>query len=322
MVLHPRQAAARYRVLRRLGAGGMAEVFLAERSEPGRAPVPVALKRVSSHLRNDAAIVGMLEDEVRLGLLCSHDNLVNTLDVGHSDDGPFAVMEYVEGLDLARLRAAMLASNVRFSRAHAVHMCMAICNGLTYLHTLTDASGAPLGIIHRDVTPPNVLLGVRGEVKLCDFGFAKSKAQRTLTEPGLIKGKFGYLSPEATLGHEVDLRADVFAVGILLWEMLTMTRLFQADTDYETIKLIQAGKIPSARAGNAEVDDVLEEIVTKCLARDPRHRFPSAEALHNALAAYADWQELTCDLGALVEQFADRADRDSDLLDRARGLRS
>jgi eukaryotic-like serine/threonine-protein kinase len=289
---------------RALGAGGMAEVWLAERLDldAGRPPVQVAIKRVSSHLRSDAAIMGMLADEIRLGLLCSHEHLVNTLDAGEGEDGPFAVLEYVEGIDLSRLTAAMVSRGERFTRAHAVLVCMAMCKGLSYLHTLTDASGAAMGVIHRDVTPPNVLLGVHGEVKLCDFGFAKWKSQVTLTEPGLIKGKFGYMSPEAALGHAVDVRADVFAVGIVLWEMLTMTRLFRAETDYETIKLVQSAVIPPLRSRGADVDadGVLQEIVTKALARDPSQRYPTAAALHDALAVYADWQELACDLGGLV----------------------
>ncbi len=289
-----------YRVLHKLAAGGMAEIFLAERIEDGHPPVHVALKRVPSHLRGDATIVGMLSDEIRLGLLCSHPNLVTTLDAGHNDDQPYAVLEYVDGLDLARLRVTMLERGERFTRAQAVHICMEISKGLAYLHVLADASGAPLGVVHRDVTPPNVLLGVDGEVRLCDFGFAKYKSQRTLTEPGLVKGKFSYLSPEAALGQPVDHRADLFGVGIMLWEMLTMSRLFHARTDYETLKLIQKTEIPTLESSG--IDAVLEEIVTKCLARDPVRRYQSAEALHNALAAYADWQELSCDLGRLVIQ--------------------
>jgi serine/threonine-protein kinase len=295
-------SASHYRVLHKLAAGGMAEIFLAERSEAGHAPVQVALKRVPSHLSGDPAIMGMLSDEIRLGLLCSHPNLVTTLDAGHSDNQPYAVLEYVDGLDLARLSVAMLAHGERFTRAQAVQVGLEVCKGLAYLHALVDASGAPLGVVHRDVTPPNLLLSVHGEVMLCDFGLAKYSAQRTLTEPGLIKGKFSYLSPEATLGQPVDLRADLFAMGVVLWEMLSMRRLFLAATDYETLKLIQKTDIPPLASCGGDADDVLEEIVTKCLAREPKQRYQSAGALYNALAAYADWLELRCDLGALVRQ--------------------
>lgn len=301
----PSSPPPRYRVLSELAAGGMAEIFLAERIEDGRPPVQVALKRVRAHLQNDPVLVGMLSDEIRLGLLCSHPNLVAMLDAGHEEGQPYAVLEYIDGLDLAQLRVALLARGERFTRAQAVKISMELCKGLAYLHTLTDAAGAPLSVVHRDVTPPNVLLGVDGAVKLCDFGFAKSRSQRTLTEPGLIKGKFSYLSPEAALEQPVDLRADLFGVGIMLWEMLTMQRLFHADTDYETFKLIQKAEIPALGPAGAQaddVDDVLEEIVRKSLARDLQQRYQSAQALYNALAAYADWQELSCELGSLVER--------------------
>jgi serine/threonine-protein kinase len=289
-------------VLHKLATGGVADIFLAERIEAGCAPVHVVLKRVRSQMLDDHAITGMLADEIRLGLLCSHPNLVTTLASGQSDGQPCAVLEYVDGLDLARLRAALLARDERFTRAQAVHVCMEICKGLAYLHALADDGGLPLAVVHRDVTPPNVLLGVDGAIKLCDFGFAKSTSQRTFTDPGVIKGKFSYLSPEAALEQPVDLRADLFAVGIMLWEMLTMHRLFHAKTDYETFKLIQKAEIPPLASFYPDVDPVLEEIVNKCLARDPNGRFQSADALFNALAAYADWQELSCDLGPLVIQ--------------------
>jgi serine/threonine-protein kinase len=291
-----------YRVLHHVASGAIADIFLAERIESGHAPVRVALKRLRSHLLADPGLNGMFVDEIRLGRLCSHPNLVATLDSGQADDQPYAILEYVEGLDIVRVREALLARGERFTRAHAVQICMGICKGLAFLHALTDASGTPLRVVHRDVTPPNVLLGIEGSVKLCDFGLARSGLQRTLTDAGLIKGKFSYLSPEAALDQPIDQRADLFAVGIMLWEMLTMRRLFHAPTDYETFKLVQQAEIPTLASFDADADSVLEEIVTKSLARDPERRFRSADALYNALAAYADWQDLSCDLGELVRK--------------------
>jgi serine/threonine-protein kinase len=292
-----------------LASGAIADIFLAERIESGRAPVRVALKRLRSHLLGDQGLHGMFVDEIRLGRLCSHPNLVATLDSGQADDQLYAILEYVEGLDLVRLREALLARGERFTRAQAVHICMGICKGLTYLHALTDTSGTPLVVVHRDVTPANVLLGIGGSVKLCDLGLARSGLQRTLTDAGLIKGKFSYLSPEAALDQPIDQRADLFAVGIMLWEMLSMRRLFHAPTDYETFKLVQKTEIPALASFAADADSVLEEIVTKSLARSPDDRFRSGDALYNALAAYADWQDLSCDLGALVRRMIRRDPR-------------
>ena len=278
----------------------MADVFLCESVEKGSATKLVALKRLHSHLLGDASMTGMLMDEVNLGRLCSHPNLVATLDSGQSKGQAYIVMEYVAGLDLVQTREALNARDQRFTRAEAVFIAMEITKGLAHLHGLTDPFGTRLGVVHRDVTPPNVLLGLDGSVKLCDYGFAKSGLQRTKTDAGLIKGKFSYLSPEATLEQPIDQRADLFSVGIMLWEMLTMCRLFHAQTDYDTVKLIQKAEVPSLESMHGDADLVLQEIVSKCLEKDPSKRFQSADALYNALAAYADWQELACDIGGLV----------------------
>ncbi len=291
-----------YRVLHTLASGGIADVFLAEGVVPGRGKMRVALKRLRSHLSQDSLMTGLFADEIRLGRLCSHPNLVATLDAGEQDGQPFAVLELVEGRSLLRVREALRAKGDRFTRAQAVQIAMELCKGLAYLHALKDASGHELGVVHRDVTPPNVLLGRDGCVKLCDLGFAKWAEQTERTEPGVIKGKFSYLSPEAALEQPIDQRADCYGVGIMLWEMLTMHRLFDAPTDYETFKLAQRAWIPALSPRGADADEVLEEIVMKSLARRPEDRFKSAAAMHDALAAYADWQELRCDLSALVKR--------------------
>lgn len=285
-----------YRVLSRLGRGGMAEIFLAERVVPGSPPTRVALKRVLPHLQDDGAMRGMLNDEIELGRRCAHRNLVATLDVGEANGERFLVMEYVEGVDLASFKRWLAAHGRRFTRADAVEVAMQLCTALSYLHNLKGDAGDVLEVVHRDVTPPNVLLGLDGVVKLCDFGFTKSTLQRTLTEPGLIKGKFSYLSPEAAHGDKVDARADVFAVGILLWEMLSMKRLFHAATDYETVQLVQKTEVPAIESLADEAGKVLAEIVARALAHEREARFQTAEELYNSLAAYADWQELESDL--------------------------
>jgi len=280
----------------------MADVFLCERVEQGSEGSLVAIKRVHKHLLADPTMIGMLLDEISLGRYCSHPNLVATLDSGRSRGQAYIVMEYVDGLNLVQIREVLLARGLHFTRAQAMHIAIEISKSLAYLHELSDASGVRLGVVHRDVTPPNVLLGIDGSVKLCDFGFAKSRVQRIKTDAGIIKGKFSYLSPEATLEKPVDQRADVFAVGIVLWEMLTMHRLFHADTDYDTFKMVQRTEVPTLVSMGADADSVLEEIVAKCLAKDPSDRYQSAEAMYCALAAYEDWQELSCDLGQFVRQ--------------------
>jgi serine/threonine-protein kinase len=179
------------------------------------------------------------------------------------------------------------------SVAHTLYILMEVCKGLQYAHDVTDPeTGRELGIVHRDISPPNILVSKRGEVKLVDFGLAKATSQLESTDPGVVKGKFSYLSPEAASGKEVDRRADIFAVGILLYEMLTGKRLFYGETDYQTVELVRQAKVPPIAAQNPEVTPELEQVVRKALARDLNQRFQSAGDLQDALAQYLFSQRL------------------------------
>jgi serine/threonine-protein kinase len=161
-----------------------------------------------------------------------------------------------------------------------------ICKGLAYAHELTDHNGAALHIVHRDMSPPNVLLTKFGEVKIVDFGLAKASSQLEKSEPGIIKGKFSYLSPEAALGQEVDHRTDIFAVGIILWELLAGQRLFLGETDFQTVKKVQQANIPSISQINRRVPPELERIVNRTLAKDPTQRYQTARELGQDLAKF------------------------------------
>jgi serine/threonine-protein kinase len=161
------------------------------------------------------------------------------------------------------------------------------CKALQYAHSLEHPeTNEPLGIVHRDISPPNILLSKNGEVKLVDFGLAKANSQIESTDPGVVKGKFSYLSPEAASGLEVDHRADTFAVGIILWELFTGRRLFYGDTDYQTVELVRQARVPSIAALNPEIEPELEQVVRKALARDPDDRYQSANDLGDALAQF------------------------------------
>jgi eukaryotic-like serine/threonine-protein kinase len=170
--------------------------------------------------------------------------------------------------------------------AHILYLMMEVCKGLAYAHDVTDETGRPLHIVHRDISPPNILMSRNGEVKLVDFGLAKATSQLEQTDPGVVKGKFSYLSPEAAWGKEVDRRADIFAVGIILYEMLTGKRLFYGETDYQTVELVRQAHVPSLSAQNSEVDAELEAVVRRALARDPEQRYQTAGELQDAIAHY------------------------------------
>ena len=270
---HPQQ---RYRVLDRLASGGMAEVFIAESAGIEGFKKQVAIKRVLPALSEKKRFIAMFLDEARLSAHLSHSNVVQVFDIGVGDNAYFIVMEYVDGADLKQLIEYMKKSGKAFAVEAACFIASKICEGLTYAHELRGPDGQRLDIIHRDMSPPNVLITKHGEVKIVDFGLAKATSQLEKSEAGIIKGKFGYLSPEAAQGKEIDLRTDIFAVGIILWEMLSGQRLFYGETDYATVKLVQEAKVPSIRAKNPAVTATLEQILARALARDPEDRYPTA----------------------------------------------
>ena len=278
----------RYRVTEKLDAGGMAEVYrgVAE-SAIGGLKRPIAIKKILPQLSKNKKFVAMFLDEARVSMHLQHANIVSVTDIGMADTSYFIVMEYVDGANLKTILESLRRQNKRLPLAHVIYLMMEVCKGLNYAHDATDPeTGRELGIVHRDISPPNILISKRGEVKLVDFGLAKASSQLESTDPGVVKGKFSYLSPEAASGREVDRRADIFAVGILLYELLTGKRLFYGETDYQTVELVRQSRVPPISPQNPEVNDELESIVRKALARDLSSRYQSAGDLQDALAQY------------------------------------
>ena len=302
---------SRYRITERVAAGGMAEVFrgVAESMQGFRKNI--AIKRILPNLTKNKKFVAMFLDEARLSLSLQHANIVQVFDIGHSDDTYFIVMEYVDGIDLKALTEWRRRIGRRIPIAHTLYIVMEICKGLSYAHEmLSPETGRPLGIVHRDISPPNVLISKQGEVKVVDFGLAKATSQIETTDPGVVKGKMSYLSPEAARGEEVDSRADIFAVGILLYEMLTGKRLFYGETDYQTVELVRNAKIPPLRPQNPQVEPELEDVVRKALARRAEDRYASATDLQDALAHYSysrGLKVISRDIAELVRQCLDES---------------
>ncbi len=270
------QPAQRYKVLERIAAGGMAEVFRAESAGLEGFKKLVAIKRVLPHLSEKKQFIGMFLDEARVCAHLSHSNCVQVFDIGVGDNTYFIVMEFVDGSDLKGVIEHRKKMNQPFPVEEACLICVRICEGLAYAHELVDSKGQNLHIVHRDMSPPNVLITRFGEVKIVDFGLAKANSQLEKSEPGIIKGKFSYLSPEVAQGMPVDGRTDIFAVGIMLWEMLAGRRLFLGDSDLETVRLVQKAEIPPIRQFNPKVSAELEKVVLKGLAADPAKRYQSA----------------------------------------------
>jgi eukaryotic-like serine/threonine-protein kinase len=273
----------RYKVLEKVAAGGMAEVYRAESAGLEGFKKIVAIKRVLPHLSEKKQFIGMFLDEARVSAHLSHSNCVQVFDIGVGDNTYFIVMEYVDGSDLKGVIEYRRKHNMPFPVEEACLICVRICEGLAYAHELTDGKGESLHIVHRDMSPPNVLITRHGEVKIVDFGLAKANSQLERSEPGIIKGKFSYLSPEAAKGGVVDARTDIFAVGIILWELLAGRRLFMGESDLETVRMVQAARVPSIRELNKNVTADLEKVMMKALTEDPAERYQRARDFGSAL---------------------------------------
>jgi serine/threonine protein kinase len=297
-------AEQRYRVIDRLEAGGMAEVFRGEAVSVQGFKKQVAIKRVLPHLAQNKSFIRMFLDEARLGARLNHANIVTVFDIGAADNTYFIVMEFVDGANLKSILETLKKMGRRPGVKEMLYIGMEICRGLSYAHDVRGDDGAPLHIVHRDISPPNILLTKGGEVKVTDFGLAKATTQLEKTDPGVVKGKFSYLSPEAAMGQEVDARADVFAVGIVIWEALAGRRLFLGESDYETVKRVQKAEVPSLTNFNSDVDAELDAVLMKSMARDRNVRFQSAREMGDSIAEYLFRHSMkitSYDVGNLVQ---------------------
>jgi serine/threonine-protein kinase len=276
----------RYQVISRIDAGGMAEVFKANSSSMQGFQKLVAIKRVLPSLTRNERFVRMFLDEAKVSLYLNHTNCVQVFDLGIADGTYFIVMEFIDGTNLKNIMEDIAARGASFPIEHACFITIEICKGLSHAHNKIDQQGQRLHIVHRDISPPNVLVSREGEVKITDFGLAKAASQVETTDPGVVKGKFGYLSPEAANGHPVDARTDIFAVGILLWEMLVGKRLFLGRTDLETLKQVQSGRFRPVTDYRSDVPHQLNEIIERALATDPARRYQDTHSLAQDLARF------------------------------------
>jgi eukaryotic-like serine/threonine-protein kinase len=305
----------KYKVIRKFDAGGMAEVFIADAIGAGGIIKRVAIKRILPSLAENKKFVAMFLDEARVATLLSHANIVQTFDVGESDDSYFIVMEFVDGASLKGIVDYRAERGQLIPMGAAVKFVIEACKGLDYAHNAVDYRQKPLNIVHRDISPPNLLISVRGEVKVVDFGLAKAASQLEETDPGVVKGKFSYLCPEAVQGLTVDHRADIFSLGIILWELLTGKRLFYGQNEYKTVQLVEKCHIPSISVLNPHVPQVLDDIVYKALIKDRDLRYQHAADFADALTSFlfsAGLKATSQDIAALVREFQGQGTARSD----------
>jgi eukaryotic-like serine/threonine-protein kinase len=274
-----------YELLRHIATGGMAEIFLARRR--GGLDRVVIIKRMLPELAVRPDFVEMFVDEARLTASLQHPHVVRVEELGQVDNAYFIAMELVDGPHLG----ALFAHSLRARKPLPIELCTWIvaraADGLDYAHTLNDpATGKPLRLVHRDISPQNILVSKNGEVKVTDFGVAKASTQQTKTRTGIVKGKVSYMSPEQCLGDVIDHRTDVFALGVVLYELLTRRRLFRDKSDLLVMQRITNEDVPPPSTINSSVDATLDAIVKKSLERDAARRYQSAADFAEALDAW------------------------------------
>ncbi|HTJ41605.1 MAG TPA: serine/threonine-protein kinase [Kofleriaceae bacterium] len=290
--LQPDEVLGRYRIVRRIALGGMAELYLAYAHGVEGFEKIVAIKRVQPSLAMDPEFVTMFLDEARLASTLSHPNIAQVYDVGQDGHSYFIAMEYVDGRDARHLLREAIRHGERMPIAIAVGIAGSVAAALHAAHENRAPDRTPLHIVHRDVSPGNVLVTFGGAVKLIDFGIAKAARRRTVTQAGQLKGKAGYMSPEQCNGGRVDRRSDIFSLGVVLYELTTTTRLFRGPDDYNTMRKIVSGQIKPPSTIVADYPPELEAIVMRALARDPDERYQTARDMHLDLIRFARAHEL------------------------------
>jgi serine/threonine protein kinase len=272
---------SRFALLGRIAWGGMAEIFLA-RETTSAASRHLVVKRILPHVADDEGFVTMFLDEARLAMRLQHPNICPVYEFGEAAGTWFIAMEWVDGVPLGKLiRKARATGGVPIPLV--VRVLAQTSEALHYAHRARDENGAPLGIVHRDVSPQNIMVAYNGSVKLLDFGVAKAASHETRTQAGVVKGKLAYMAPEQCRGDAIDARADVFGLGVCLYEALVGRPLYQRQTDFETLKAVLEEPVPSARTLRPEVPADLDAIVQRALAKTPEARWQSAGELQEAL---------------------------------------
>jgi serine/threonine protein kinase len=276
----------RYELLLEIAAGGMATVYIGRQRGAGGFERLVAIKRMHPHIGNVPELAASFMDEARIASLIRHPNVVNVQDVHDAGGEHLLVMDYVDGPSLATVMRAARKRGERISRPAALRILVDALYGLHAAHESVNLEGAPLGVVHRDATPHNILLGVDGSVRITDFGIAKATERSVHTATGLAKGKFRYMAPEQARGTAIDRRVDVFAMGVVAFEILTGERLFQGDGDAQILLEIADGRYRSPASVDATIPDALNSIVMRALAPNPNDRWPTALAYAEALESF------------------------------------
>ena len=277
-----------YVLAKRIARGGMAEIYLGKAVGQDAFQRIVAIKRILPHYAQDKEFVEMFRDEAHICKRLTHANIVQVFDFTEVEKSFALIMEHIDGADLRTLLSSCETARIRLSVPMAIFIVASSARGLHYAHVkVDDITRDPLGIVHRDISPQNILISYEGEVKITDFGIASADDKMTETRPGVVKGKYSYMSPEQVGAKSLDGRSDIFSLSIVLWEALAMKRLFAGQTEVETIRKVQNCEIPLKLVDlNPDVDEPLMKIVHMGLAKDRKHRFQTAAEFEKVLLKY------------------------------------
>ena len=286
MTHQEKQTIGPYTLVKQVAVGGMAEIYLARTSGVHGFEKYLALKVIHPNYANDERFIEMLIDEAKISVGLNHTNIVQVFDLGRHDGAYYITMEYIDGADLFQIMRQVSRRGYPVPFDIAAYIAREVCAGLDYAHNRKDTDGNPLNIIHRDVSPQNVLISRAGEVKLVDFGIAKAASRSQRTRAGVIKGKYYYMSPEQALGQQLDLRTDIFSIGVVTYEVLAGRMIYLEEDVNKLLSLVRAAEIPPLSSRRVDVPPALDHIISKAIAREPIDRWESGQQMAAALTNF------------------------------------
>src|SRR5262245_14514134 len=296
----------------------MAEVFLAVRPGLEGFEKTLAIKRIRPHLSSEEAFVKMFLNEAKLAAQLQHPNIVQIFDLGKINNSYFIAMEYISGRDMSRVVPKAEKNGIQFPIEYALSIAAAVLDGLAYAHTKTDDFGVPLNIVHRDITPENIMVGWNGNVKILDFGIAKATIQTDQTKAGEIKGKLAYMSPEQGMGKVLDARSDIFALGVVLYEWITGYKMFTGENEMAILKSIVDGRIYPPSYFREDIPEGIEDILMKALSKDVEQRYQNAADMQFDILQWlhgAEFSPSNAHMSNFMKQiFADEIDQEQKAL--------
>jgi hypothetical protein len=288
-----------YLLTKKIAKGGMAELYIADYIREDGFRRKVAIKKILPHLAENQDFIKMFIREARLAALLQHPNIVQIIDFGKIQNAYLIAMEYIPGKNLGEIMAKLKEG---LPVDLSIFLIMKICMGLNYSHMKTDErTGKFLHIVHRDISPQNMLISFLGEVKIADFGISKARSEPSLTQAGVIKGKLSYLSPEQVMGQEVDHQADIYALGLVFYEILSYKKVYRFDTHIDAIRSIPKREIPPLISLRPEIPDELNRIVMKCLEKDKKLRYQTVQEIHDDLMMLRNKLNITYDASNLAD---------------------